>query len=63
MSVLIQDVVGRMSNADKKAYEKGDLMAVLYADDTLLMNVSAKSLERFLFAVSAAGEKYGVSCT
>jgi len=33
---------------------------LLYADDTLLLSVSARSLERFLEAVSSAGSAYGL---
>ena len=35
-------------------------LELFYADDTLLMCVSGNALERFLAAVSSAGENYGL---
>ena len=45
---------------DKELLRDGSLAELLYADDTLLLSVSASSLERFLKAVSTAGAMYGL---
>lgn len=59
MSVLMVDTVKELPECDKSLLLKGDLSDLLYADDTLLLSVSASSLERFLQAVSNAGATYG----
>ena len=60
MSVLMVDAVKELPECDKSLLLKGDLSDLLYADDTLLLSVSAPSLERFLEAVSNAGATYGL---
>ena len=50
----------RLPEIDKSLLLNGDLADLLYADDTLLLSVSAASLERFLKAVSNAGASYGL---
>ena len=62
MSVLVSDVTDRLSEEDRALLKTGDLSELLYADDTLLMSVSAGSLQRFLRLVSEAGAAYGWNC-
>jgi len=60
MTVLMQDATDKLSPEDKRHLQDGSLAELLYADDTLLLSVSARSLERFLEAVSSAGSAYGL---
>jgi len=60
MSVLMQDAEDKLPPEDQELLRQGSLAELLYADDTLLLSVSAKSLERFLVAVSNAGAAYGL---
>ena len=60
MSVLMNDAAAQLNAEDQQQLQKGLLAELLYADDTLLLGVSAQSLERFLVAVSAEGGKYGL---
>ena len=60
MSVLMQDAADMLPLEDRELLRQGSLAELLYADDTLLLSVSAKSLERFLAAVSSAGATYGL---
>ena len=60
MTVMMQDAVEKLPPEDREALRQGSLAELLYADDTLLMSVSAHALERFLAAVSSAGENYGL---
>ena len=58
MTVLMQDAVEKLRPEDRELMRQGSLAELLYADDTLLLSVSADSLERFLEAVSTAGASY-----
>jgi hypothetical protein len=60
MSVLMEDAKFELPQADVEQLRRGALAELLYADDTLLLSVNAKSLERFLAAVSKAGARYGM---
>jgi len=60
MSVLMVDAVRELPECDKSLLLKGDLSDLLYADDTLLLSVSASSLEHFLEAVSNSRATYGL---
>jgi len=60
MTVLMRDVVDNMTPQDRQLFERGDLADLLYADDTLLLSLSAASLERVLSLVSHAGAAYGL---
>ena len=60
MSVLLHDAVSSLSDEAKAAYKKGHLADLVYADDTLLMGVSAEFLEEYLAAVSKVGMNYGM---
>ena len=60
MTVLMHDAKQMLSDAARVAYEKGDLADLVYADDTLLFGVSSKFLEEYLWAVAAAGRRYGL---
>lgn len=61
MSVLMEDAVHKLSREEKEFLDKGILAEVLYADDTLLIGVNGRSVQRFLQAVSDAGAAYGLS--
>jgi len=60
MTVLMEDAARKLPPEDRDRLDEGSLAELLYADDTLLLSVSAKSLERFLSAVSSAGSAYGL---
>ena len=60
MTVMMHDAVEKLPPEDRELLRKGSLAELLYADDTLLLSVSAVALERFLAAVSSAGESYGL---
>jgi len=60
MTVLMKDAADALPPEDQERLRRGTLSEILYADDTLLLSVSAKSLERFLVAVSNAGASYGL---
>ena len=47
MTVLMHDAVQQLSKPAKDAYEKGDLADLTFADDTLLLGVSAPTLKNF----------------
>ena len=49
-----------LSRGAQEAYENGDLGHVVYADDTLLLSVSAKHLQEYLTSIATAGERYGM---
>ena len=61
MTVLMQDAVEKLLPEDRELMRQGSLAELLYADDTLLLSVSAASLERFLEAASNAGASYGLA--
>ena len=56
----MQDAADKLPPDDQVLLKRGCLAELLYADDTLLLSVSANSLERFLAAVSSAGATYGL---
>jgi len=56
----MQDAAARLPPQDQDLLRSGALAELLYADDTLLLSISAKSLERFLAAVGSAGAAYGL---
>ena len=60
MSVLMADAAKQLNAGDQELWPKGVLAELLYADDTLLLGVSASRLQRFLVAVSEGGGKYGI---
>ena len=60
MSVVMQDALGQLQLADQLFLERGDLAALLYADDTLLLGSNASSVERYLLAVGEAGRNFGL---
>ena len=61
MTVLVKDAVESLPAHDQRRYEEGSLASLLYADDTLLIGVSAPSLQRFLDAIAAVGARAGMS--
>ena len=60
MTVLMHDAAANLPDKEKERLLNGDLAELLYADDTLLLSVSADSLQMFLGAVSSAGAEYGL---
>lgn len=54
------DAAGQLGPEDHELQRKGLLTDLLYADDMLLLGVSAASLGRFLAAISVEGAKYGL---
>ena len=56
----MHDAVEKLPPEDRELLRRGSLAELPYADDTLLLSVSANALERFLAAVSSAGENYGL---
>ena len=60
MTVLMRDAIHRLPAKEKEAMKREDMAELLYADDTLLLSVSADSLEKFLACVSQAGAEYGL---
>ena len=55
------DAIGLLSKSSKDAYDKGDLADMTFADETVLLGVSALHVEDFLRAVSVAAQRYGLS--
>ena len=60
MTVLLRDAVGTLSQQDQRSYAEGELSALLYADDTLLVGGSAPGLQRLVEAVARTGAKFGL---
>ena len=60
MSVLVNDAVAYLGPQDQNSFNRRDLATLLYADDTLLMGVSATAVNNFLEAVSHTGQNYGM---
>ena len=60
MSVLVSDAFSLLPDEAKSAHETGDLSEVLYADDTLLLGISAQHVEQYLHAISQAGPRHGI---
>lgn len=60
MSVLVKDAVGSLESDVQELFGKGSLDALLYADDTLLLGVSQRSVQELLDAVARVGVNYGM---
>ena len=60
MSVIMFDTVSELGGGAKQLLEQHRLAAILYADDTLLIGPSKRSLEELLFLVAAEGKAYGL---
>ena len=60
MTIVLKDAVAELLVADQKLRLMGKLNELLYADDTLILSVSPKPLERFLTAISTVGARYGL---
>ena len=54
------DAVRELSPEDQKLHKDSALLALLYADDTLLVGYEEKPLQSFLDAVARAGTRYGL---
>jgi len=60
MSLVVTDAVAQLPDEDKTKFSTGDLSALLYADDTLLISSCEQSLQRLLNAVAVAGSTFGM---
>ena len=60
MTVLMHDAVSNLDDAASRAYFRGDLADIVYADDTLLLGSSDSHLQQFLSKVADAGDMYGM---
>ena len=60
MTVVLEDAVARLGEADQLLIQRHTLAALLYADDTLLLGWGAASVQRFLVAVQSAGATFGL---
>ena len=61
MTVFMEDAKASLGPDDCERLTRGVLADLLYADDTLLLSVTAASLERFLAAVAGAGRWPGAA--
>ena len=60
MSVIMHDTVADLEPDDKASPSQDRLATVLYADDTLLIGPTKKSLNRLLSLVASKGRAYGL---
>jgi hypothetical protein len=60
MTVLMEDALGKLPDGDKELAARGVLANLLYADDTLLLGVEGKSVQRYLEAIVKVGAAYGL---
>ena len=60
MTVLMHDAMAKLSAADRDLAARGDLVSLLYADDTLLLGIENGSVQRFMVAVADVGATYGL---
>jgi hypothetical protein len=60
MSALMYDSVIALSEPARKAYARGDLANLAYADDALLIGASSVHVTEFLAALAQAGSLYGM---
>ena len=58
MTIIMEDAANELDKESRELYNNGSLAAVLYADDTLLVGVCSRSLEKYLAAVADVGAKY-----
>ena len=59
MTVVLEDSIRALKPEDQAKYNKGDLSALLYADDTLLIGGAENSLQHFLDSIANVGSKFG----
>ena len=60
MSVLMTDAHSMLSKGATEAISRGDLSDLLYADDTLVMGVSAAHVGELAAAIEQVGSRYGM---
>ena len=60
MTIVMEDARKRLGASARHACSKGDLSDALFADDTLLISVSAKHLEEYMAAITYCGAQYGL---
>ena len=60
MTVLLEDAVRELSPSARDKYDRQLLMALLYADDTLLVGYDQDALQSFVDAVANVGARYGL---
>ena len=60
MTIVKKDARGRLGAKAKQACCKRDLGDVLFADDTLLISITAGHLQEYMQAITFCGGQYGV---
>jgi len=60
MTVGMADAVSNLSPEAQAAYQRNDLLDLVFADDTLLLGVSAAHLSEFLSVVTSAGQSFSL---
>ena len=60
VTVVMTDAVRMMPKCQQEMLSKHTLAELLYADDTLLLGVSAVHVEKFLAAVESSGANFGL---
>lgn len=60
MSIIVEDAINDLTPDLKAQIAEGSLSVLLYADDTLLIGSSSRSLQRFLDAIARAGLRFGL---
>ena len=60
MTVLMHDAVGQLDSEALSSHQRGDLSDVLFADDTLVLGVSAKHVTQLTTAIERCGKDYGL---
>ena len=60
MTVGMHDAINELLVKETELLQRGELAELLCADDTLLLSVSADTLEQCLASVSKVGAEYGL---
>jgi len=60
MTVLMTDAQAMLSKGAAEAIQRGDLADLLYADDTLVLGVSAAHVGELAIAIEQVGSRYGM---
>ena len=61
MTILLGDAKEELARRGVKLHEDCLVNDLVYADDTLLIDVDEKVLEQFMECVGAAGQQYGLA--
>lgn len=60
MTAVMTDAKALLKDKALEAYGRDDLADILFADDTLLLGVSAKHVEEYAKAIQTTGREYGL---